>query len=76
VRNPLKNAIIWDENPGRILGVHMMGPRASGLIAEGVPAVRKGKTITEPAETIHAHPTLSEIMVEVAHKAVGMPIHG
>jgi dihydrolipoamide dehydrogenase len=68
--------LIWDKKSGRILGVHMVGSRASDLIAEGVLAVRKGITIKELAETVHAHPTLAEVMVEVAHKALGMPIHG
>lgn len=68
--------IVWDENSGRILGVHLVGPRASDLIAEGALAVRKGFTVKELAETIHAHPTLAEVMAEVAHKALGLPIHG
>jgi dihydrolipoyl dehydrogenase len=68
--------IIWDEKSDRILGVHIVGSRASDLIAEGVLAVRKGITIKELAETIHAHPTFAEVMAEVALKAMGMPIHG
>jgi dihydrolipoamide dehydrogenase len=68
--------IIWDDASGRILGVHMVGPRGSDLIAEGALAIRKGTTVKDLAETIHAHPTLGEIMAEVAHKALGTPIHG
>ena len=68
--------IVWDKKSGRILGVHMVGSRASDLIAEGVLAVRNGITIAELAETIHAHPTFSEVMAEAAYKALGMPIHG
>ena len=68
--------IIWEEKSGRIMGVHMVGPLASDLIAEGALAVRNGITVKELADTIHAHPTLAEIMAEVAHKALGMPIHG
>ncbi len=68
--------IIWDDSSGRVLGVHMVGPRASDLIAEGALAIRKGVTIEDLAETIHAHPTLAEIMAEVAQKALGTPMHG
>jgi dihydrolipoamide dehydrogenase len=68
--------IIWDEASGSVLGVHMVGPGVSDLIAEGALAIRKGLTIKDLAETIHAHPTLAEIMAEVAHKALGRPIHG
>ena len=68
--------IIWDDASDRVLGVHLVGPRASDLIAEGALAIRKGTTVKDLAETIHAHPTLAEIMAEVAHKALGKPIHG
>jgi dihydrolipoamide dehydrogenase len=55
---------------GRILGVHLIGAHATDLIAEAVVAVRLGLTVTDLAETIHAHPTLAEIMGEVALKAL------
>jgi dihydrolipoamide dehydrogenase len=61
---------------GRVLGVHVVGPHASDLIAEGTLAVQLGCTARELAETIHAHPTLAEVMGEAALKAVGKPIHG
>lgn len=68
--------IIWDEASGRILGIHLVGPHAGDLIAEGALAIRKGLTLKDLAETIHAHPTLAEIMAEAAHKALGTPVHG
>ena len=68
--------IIWDGETGRILGVHMVGPHASDLIAEGALAIRAGCTVSDLAETIHAHPTLSEVMMEVSFKALGRPLHG
>jgi len=68
--------IIVDEGRGRILGIHLVGPCASDLIAEGTLAVRTGCKIDELADTIHAHPTLAEIMSEVSMKAMGRPIHG
>jgi dihydrolipoamide dehydrogenase len=60
----------------RLLGVHIVGPHATDLIAEAVLALRSGTTVAQLAETIHAHPTLAEIMVETAFKAVDHPLHG
>jgi dihydrolipoamide dehydrogenase len=68
--------IVSDEQTGRILGVHLMGPHATDLIAEGVLAIQGGHTLEELSETIHAHPTLAEIMVEVSLKGLGRPLHG
>ena len=68
--------IISDGDTGKILGIHMIGPHATDLIAEGALALQAGCTAREVAETIHAHPTLSEIMMETAMKASGNPIHG
>jgi dihydrolipoamide dehydrogenase len=68
--------IVFDAGNGKILGVHLVGPCASDLIAEGALAVQLGCTIQELADTIHAHPTLAEIMSEVSMKALGRPIHG
>lgn len=68
--------IISDANSGKVLGVHIIGPHATDLIAESTLAVRLAATVRDIGETIHAHPTLSEIMLELAHKAEGHPIHG
>ncbi len=68
--------IVSDAESGKILGVHIIGPHASDLIAEGTLAVRTGLTVRELAETIHAHPTLAEIMPETAFKVSGRPLHG
>ncbi len=68
--------IISEQDSGKILGVHIVGPHATDLIAEGTLAIQKGCTVKELAETIHAHPTLSEVMMETAMKASGMEIHG
>jgi dihydrolipoamide dehydrogenase len=61
---------------GKILGVHITGSHASDLIAEGALAIRMGATVQDLATTIHAHPTLPEVVQEVAFKAVGRPLHG
>ncbi len=60
----------------KVVGVHLTGPHATDLIAEATLAIEKGLTGEDLARTIHAHPTLTEIMGEVASKAVGMPLHG
>jgi dihydrolipoamide dehydrogenase len=68
--------IVADAENGRILGVHIIGLHATDLIAEGALAVQTGCTLQELAETIHAHPTTAEIMLEVSLKALGRALHG
>lgn len=68
--------IVSDVGTGKILGVHLIGPHASDLIAEATLAVRTGCRVQDLAETIHAHPTLSEVMPEIAFKAMDQPLHG
>lgn len=67
--------IVSDKASGRVLGVHIIGPHATDLIAEGTLAVRKSLTVEEIADTIHAHPTLAEIMSETAFKGIDRPLH-
>jgi len=67
--------IISSVETGEILGVHIIGPRASELIAEASLAVRLKATVADLAETIHAHPTLSEVMLETSLAAVDKPLH-
>lgn len=67
--------IVSEETSGKILGVHIVGPHASDLIAEGTLALRLGATVADLARTIHAHPTLAEALMETAHLAVDAPIH-
>ncbi len=68
--------MIVENATGKVLGIHLIGPHATDLIAEATLAIEKGLTARDVAHTIHAHPTLAEIMGEVASKAVGMPLHG
>ncbi|WP_020586424.1 dihydrolipoyl dehydrogenase [Desulfobacter curvatus] len=68
--------MIVEKASGKIIGVHMTGPHATDLIAEATLAVRKGLTATDLAHTIHAHPTLAEIMGEASLKILGTPLHG
>jgi dihydrolipoamide dehydrogenase len=60
--------IVSNAETGRVLGVHIVGPHATELIAEGALAVKMGATVKDLAETIHAHPTLAEVMREASRK--------
>lgn len=68
--------MIVEKGSGKVLGVHITGPHATDLIAEAALAIRKGLTAKDLAHTIHAHPTLAEIMGEAALKIIGAPLHG
>jgi dihydrolipoamide dehydrogenase len=59
----------------RIVGVHIVGPQASELIAEATLAMRLEATTEDVIATIHAHPTLAETFREAALSAAGRPIH-
>jgi dihydrolipoamide dehydrogenase len=59
----------------RIVGVHIVGPQASELIAEAALAMRLEATADDVAATIHAHPTLAETFREATLSALGRPIH-
>ncbi len=67
--------LICDAAGGRVLGVHMMGPHATDLIAEGALAIQAGLTADDLAWTTHAHPTLPEAMLEAALGFQGAAIH-
>jgi dihydrolipoamide dehydrogenase len=67
--------IVSEETTDRILGVHIIGPHASDLIHEAAIAIKKGLKTKDIAETIHAHPTLSEGMMEAADDVHGEAIH-
>lgn len=56
--------IVYDERFGEILGVHIIGPEASTLIHEAVVAMKLEGTVESIGSTVHAHPTLSEAMME------------
>jgi dihydrolipoamide dehydrogenase len=58
--------ILADERTDRILGMHVIGPQASELIAEGVVAMEFGASSEDIARICHAHPTLSEVTREAA----------
>ena len=67
--------IVADKKYDEVLGVHMIGPRATELVAEATMALRLECTVEELIRTIHAHPTMSEAVGEAAHAAHGAAIH-
>lgn len=67
--------IVADKRYDEILGVHIIGPRATELIAEAVLGKRLETTVEAITHTIHAHPTLAEAMLEAAHAVYGETIH-
>jgi dihydrolipoamide dehydrogenase len=67
--------IVFDKKYDEILGVHMIGPRSTELVAEATLALRLECTVEELLRTIHAHPTMSEAVGEAAHAAHGAAIH-
>lgn len=67
---------VTDAKYGEILGVHIIGPNATDLLAEPAYAMSMETTIKDVATTVHAHPTLYEAIWEAASAAAGRPIHG
>jgi len=67
--------LICHAGDGDVLGMHIMGPHASDLIAEGVLAIRLGLTAEDIVRTIHAHPTLPEAVRETAMGQLDGAIH-
>jgi len=67
--------IVAEKKYDEVLGVHIIGPRATELVAEAVLALRTECTVEELIRTIHAHPTMSEAIGEAAHAAHGAAIH-
>jgi len=68
--------IVSDGDSGRVLGVHIVGPQASDLIAEAALGMKLGCTVQDIAETIHAHPTLAEVLFEASLKGLDRSLHG
>jgi dihydrolipoamide dehydrogenase len=70
-----KVKILADAGSDRILGVHIIGARAGDLIAEAVAAMSFGASSEDLARTVHAHPTLSELVREAALAVDGRALH-
>ncbi len=67
--------IVSDARYGEILGVHIIGPQATELIAEAVTAMELEATVEDLMWTIHAHPTLAEAMLDASNSVYGMAIN-
>jgi dihydrolipoamide dehydrogenase len=67
--------IVTDTKYGEILGAHMIGPEVSELLPELTLAQTMELTAEEISRNVHAHPTLSEVIMEAAHGVVGETIH-
>jgi dihydrolipoamide dehydrogenase len=67
--------VITDAANNRVLGIHIVGPEASDLIAEGSLAIEMGAFAEDISLTIHAHPTLSEALMEASKHALGEAVH-
>ena len=67
--------IITDASYGEILGAHIIGPHATELIAESVLGIKMEATFDDIATAVHAHPTVSEAVMEAALNVEGKTIH-
>jgi len=67
--------VVADAKFGEILGVHILGPGATDLIAEAVAVLELEGTVEEMMFTIHAHPTLSESLLDAYGAVEGMAIN-
>jgi len=67
--------IICDKQFGEVLGVHIIGPRATDMISEAVLGMTMEMTVEEMAHAVHPHPTLSEAMMEAALSLCGGAVH-
>jgi dihydrolipoamide dehydrogenase len=67
--------VLSDKETDRILGVHIIGPNAGEMIAEGVLGIEYGASSEDIARTCHAHPTLSEAFKEACMDTYDKPIH-
>jgi dihydrolipoamide dehydrogenase len=67
--------VVSDAKYGEVLGVHIIGPQATELIAECVVALELEATVEELMFTIHAHPTLAESLLDGFSSVEGMAIN-
>ena len=67
--------VVGDRKTDKLLGVHMIGPEVTELIAEAGLAIELGATVEDMASTIHAHPTLPEVVMEAAEAVHNMAVH-
>src|SRR5262249_10153894 len=67
--------VVCDRKYNEVLGVHMIGPHVTELVAEATALIGLEATAEDVSHLIHAHPTVSEAIMEAAHGIYGSPIH-
>lgn len=67
--------VVAERSSGKLLGVQMMGARATDLIGEAALGIQHGITLQQLVETLHGHPTMSESLWEAAATALGQSIY-
>jgi len=67
--------VVGDAKTDKLLGVHMIGPEVTELVAEAALAIEMGATVSDLAAVIHAHPTLPEAVMEAAEAVHNMAVH-
>ena len=67
--------VVAEAGTDKLLGVHIVGAHATELIHECALAVRRGLTVHDLGESFHAHPVLSEAILEAAHDVHGLAVH-
>jgi dihydrolipoamide dehydrogenase len=67
--------IVTDARTGEVLGAQLMAPRATDMVAEIAAVMRAEGTVEELSDTIHPHPTVSEMIMEAAHDVHGQSCH-
>ena len=67
--------VVIDKKYGEVLGVHMIGAHVTDMIHEGVVALNLEATLESIVMSIHAHPTMSEAVLEAFEDAGGLAIH-
>lgn len=67
--------LVASADDGKLLGLHVLGAHADELVHEGALALAMGAGVSDIGHLIHAHPTLSEMVMEAAHGLLGGPIH-
>jgi dihydrolipoamide dehydrogenase len=67
--------VVAEKKYGEVLGLHMIGAGVTDLIHEGSIALKLEATLESIADAIHAHPTMSECVLEAFEDALGHAIH-
>jgi len=67
--------LVADRNTDKVLGANMMGPHVTDLIHEIAVAIKNDLTVRQIGDTIHAHPTIGEALMEAAHDVHGESVH-